>query len=85
MKHIIINQQVKYNKNKRQSIECVTSNKYIHALHWTISHKEYNLNCAQFVVQTSKYIAKQFNKCRNTSGNKHFTSIIRLTNPKKTT
>ena len=28
--------QVKNNKNKWQSIKHVTSDKYIHALHWTI-------------------------------------------------
>ena len=38
--HII--NKLKYEKNKLQSIKHVTSNKYIHALHWTISHREYN-------------------------------------------
>ena len=29
------------------SIKHVTSNKYIHALHWAILHKEYNLTILQ--------------------------------------
>ena len=34
--------QAKNNKNKCQSIKHVTSNKYMHALLWTILHREYN-------------------------------------------
>ena len=53
-----VNKQVKKNKKKWQSIKHVTSIKYIHALHWTILHREYNSSIS---VSVRKYTSMAHN------------------------